>query len=90
MEKTVKVDYVDENTFQKTTHEYPEFQVQVVDKIVAAFGTDTNFWPVIADKDGKKLITLAVDMSVDRSMRELGHGKYKITIEPLGVWNEND
>jgi hypothetical protein len=73
--------HTSEKDFSETKYWYPDFQVHVADKIAKKFSA----YPFLTQEGGNKLVVIVSDPDTHHSRveQEIGHGKFKITIEPL-------
>lgn len=78
----MKLKHIDEKDFTEVELEYPDHQVFLAESIAKLVKSPT---PFITSADGKKLSVLAVDTDsyFTPFEKDLGCGKYRITIEPL-------
>ena len=74
--------HIDEKDFSEIEINYPAFQVELANKISQSI--DSKF-PMVTHREGKKIFLLGEDPdpSISRLDKEMGSGKYRITIEPL-------
>jgi hypothetical protein len=78
----MKIKHIKESNFEEVEFEYPDFQIELTQAIAKFLKTP---FPYIPSDDGKKTYLLVQDerCQATRSEREIGVGKYRITIEPL-------
>jgi hypothetical protein len=74
--------HIDESDFEEIELVYPDFQVELANKISQSINSK---FPMITHREGKKIFLLGEDPdpSISRLDKEMGSGKYRITIEPL-------
>lgn len=78
----MKVIHINESDFSEVEFDYPIHQVHLAESIIKLVNSPAPFIP---SADGKKLSILAIDTIsyFTPFEKDLGCGKYRITIEPL-------
>jgi len=78
----VKVKHVRESDFQEIELEYPDVQYQLAQRVHEAIQSP---YPLVFDDSGGKIFVgyQHPDPNISRLDRDLGVGKYKITIEKI-------
>lgn len=84
----LKLKHVSEIDFKETEPEYDEFHVELTEHIHQLVSSDV---PYLTNLSGTKLMIFVSNPAItDCVERELGKGRYRITIEPIIPINETN